>query len=326
MTLPAKLSPGDEVRIIAPSTSLAIISPAVRAAAVERLESLSLRVSFSANCEEIDEFSSSSIASRLDDIHTAFADPNVRGILTAIGGYSSNQLLAYLDFELIAANPKILCGYSDITALGCAIYARTGLVTYSGPHFSTFGMKQGLEYTLEHFRKCLFDEGAYDVQPSGAWSDDPWYQDQEKRTFIPNPGMWVINPGQAQGKLLGGNLCTLNLLQGTPYMPELAGSILMLEDDEESYPEVFDRDLQSLIHQPGFEQVQGLAIGRFQNKSQMTPENLGRIIQTKAELALIPVAAGADFGHTTPQLTFPTGGSARLTALEGEGGLTILEH
>ena len=136
----------------------------------------------------------------------------------------------------------------------------------------------------------------------------------------------MINEGQAEGNLLGGNLCTLNLLQGTEYMPSLIDSILLLEDDYESKPSTFDRDLQSLIHQPGFNKVKGLLIGRFQRKSEMEQEQLIKIIRTKRELAGIPVIANADFGHTTPQFTFPIGGKGRLEAMNGKVSFTILEH
>ncbi len=176
----------------------------------------------------------------------------MKAVLTAIGGYNSNQLLRYLDYDLIKANPKILCGYSDITALTVAIHARTALVTYSGPHFSTFGMEQGLGYTLEYFQKCLLKTGPFTIDPSTEWSDDKWARDQQDRTFIRNEGCVVICEGSAEGTLLGGNLCTLNLLQGTEFMPSLAGSLLLLEDDYELKALTFDRDLQSLLHQPGF--------------------------------------------------------------------------
>ena len=321
-----KLSPGEEIRVIAPATSFRLISSTLRETASRNLAALGLQITYGANCDAIDEFTSSSIASRIADIHDAFAAPQVRCILTAIGGYNSNQLLRYLDYDLIRTNPKILCGFSDITALSTAIYARTGLVTYSGPHFSTFGMAKGLEYTLEYFRKCLMDTAPYAVEPSEHWSDDPWYRDQLNRTFVPNEGLLIINEGQAEGKLLGGNLCTLNLLQGTEYMPDLAGSILLVEDDDEVMPATFDRDLQSLIHQPGFAGVKGLVIGRFQNASQMSRGILVNIISSKQELARIPVVANADFGHTTPQFTFPIGGRGKLAAINGQASLTVLEH
>jgi muramoyltetrapeptide carboxypeptidase LdcA involved in peptidoglycan recycling len=102
----------------------------------------------------------------VSDLHDAFADRGVKGILTTIGGYNSNGLLGYLDYDLIRANPKIFCGFSDITALATAIYARTGLVTYSGPQFTTFGMKRGIGYTLEYFERCLMSEEPFEVQPT----------------------------------------------------------------------------------------------------------------------------------------------------------------
>jgi len=323
---PLKLLPGDEVRVIAPSTSLHFISPEVREVALRNLAALNLRVTYGEHCEENDEFDSSSVASRVADIHAAFADPRVKGILTVIGGYNSNQLLRYLDYDLIRANPKILCGFSDITALGTAIHARTGMTTYSGPHFSTFGMEKGLEYTLENFKKCVMSIEPFEITPSKEWSDDAWRRDQVNRSFIPNKGFLVINYGQAEGKLLGGNLCTLNLLQGTEYMPSLVDSILLLEDDYESKPATFDRDLQSLIHLPGFEGVKGMVIGRFQNKSEMEQEMLVKMIRDKDELKGMPVIANADFGHTTPQFTFPIGGKGRLAVVDGKVSFTIIEH
>jgi muramoyltetrapeptide carboxypeptidase len=323
---PKKLFPGDEIRVIAPATSFHIITSAIRETALRNFSALDLQVTYGTHCEECDGFNSSSIASRVADIHDAFATPRVKGILSAIGGYNSNQLLRYLDYDLIGANPKILCGFSDITALGTAIHAKTGLVTYSGPHFSTFGMQKGLEYTLEYFKKCLMDTAPFALEPSSHWSDDSWYQDQLRRNFIPNDGYRVVNEGEAEGKLLGGNLCTLNLLQGTEYMPSLTDSILMVEDDYESKPLNFDRDLQSLIHQPGFEGVKGVVIGRFQRNSEMDPEKLVNIIKSKQELTHIPVIVNADFGHTAPQFTFPIGGKGRLAALDGRVSFTIIEH
>jgi muramoyltetrapeptide carboxypeptidase len=323
---PRKLSSGDEIRVVAPSTSLRGISSTTREVALKNFAALNLRITYGENSEASDEFNSSSIASRIADIHAAFADPKVKGILTAIGGYNSNQLLRYLDYDLIKANPKIFCGFSDITALATAIYAKTGLVTYSGPHFSTFGMEKGLEYTLEYFGKCLMDTEPFAVKPSKKWSDDPWYRDQQNRKFIPNEGFLVINEGQAEGKLLGGNLCTLNLLQGTEYMPSLANTILLVEDDYESKPYYIDRDLQSLIHQPGFEAVKGLMIGRFQHGSEMEQEKLVKIIKSKQELMSIPVIANADFGHTTPQFTFPIGGKGKLSVVNGKVSFTVIEH
>jgi muramoyltetrapeptide carboxypeptidase len=100
----------------------------------------------------------------------------------------------------------------------------------------------------------------------------------------------------------------------------------LLEDDYESSPHYIDRDLQSVIHQPGFEAVKGLIIGRFQNGSKMEPEKLVEIIKSKQELTGIPVIANANFGHTTPQFTFPIGGRGKLVVKNGKVKFTLLEH
>ncbi|NTW29870.1 MAG: LD-carboxypeptidase [Candidatus Moranbacteria bacterium] len=325
---PSKLKQGDGIRVIAPAQSLAILSDDAVSRACKRLEGLGFRVSFSEHAKESDLFLSSSVESRLADLHEAFRDPDAKGILTVIGGFNTNQLLDSLDYGLIREHPKVLCGYSDITALGNAITAKTGLVTYSGPHFSTFGIRDGFDYDLEYFRRCLMEGGAFTVEPSKWWSDDAWYLDQDSRKFIDNDGYVVLQPGRAEGRIVGGNLCTLNLLHGTDYMPDLTDAILFLEDDgmagEDSAVE-FDRNLQSLIHQSGFDGVRGIVIGRFQKASRMTTEKLRYIVGTKKELQNIPVIADADFGHTDPLITFPIGGTARLDAGETVA-LTILEH
>lgn len=314
---PNKLKAGDEVRVIAPSKSLGIISRDNRKRATEALEKLGLRLSFGKHVEEEDMMGSSSVESRLSDLHDAFSDKNVKGILTVLGGYNSNQLLDDINYDLIQKNPKIFCGFSDITALGNAIHHKTGLVTYSGPHYSSFAMQKGFEYTLEYFKKTFFENNEITLHPSEEWSEDAWFLDQENRTFHSNKGLKVINPGQAQGKIIGGNLGTLRLLCGTPYMPDLKDTILFLEEVASvtaTDPLEFDRDLQALIQDPGFEGIRGIVLGRFENSFGMTDEKLNYILATKPKLKNIPIVVNADFGHTTPIFTFPIGGMARIEA------------
>jgi muramoyltetrapeptide carboxypeptidase len=327
--IPRKLERGDEIRIIAPARSLSILSEDLLKIAKSKLEGLGYKVTFSKNCREIDVFKSSSIKSRVDDIHEAFKDKNAKAILTVIGGFNSNQLLKELDYSLIKKNPKILCGYSDITALANAITHKIGLITYSGSHFSSFGMKKGFEYTLEYFNKCLLSDKPFTIEASKEWSDDAWYKDQENRRFIKNEGYKIINEGKAEGKIFGGNLCTFNLLHGTEFMPDLKESILFLEDDDmagDYFSVEFDRNLQSIIHQPGFEKVKGLVIGRFQTKTDIDFEKLKKIIKTKKELNNIPIVSDFDFGHTSPMITFPIGGKAKLISSKKEISLEIVEH
>ncbi len=315
---PLPLERGHEVRVIAPSRSLSLIDTHVRDVALQRLTELGLKVTFSVYAEENNpHYNNGSIAHRVHDLHEAFKDSQVKAILTTLGGYNANQLLAHLDYALIQANPKIFCGFSDITALSNAIYAKTGLITYSGPHFSSFGMLHGFEYTLEYFTKLFFEQSPISLTSSTQWSNDAWYKDQEKRVFYPNDGMFVINKGAGQGEIVGGNLCTLNLLQGTEYMPNLENKILFLEDDALTGKDFlfnFDRDLQSLIHLPSFSSVKGIVLGRAEKECGMTQEKWLTLIKNKPELNLIPVIGGADFGHTTPFFTFPIGGQVRIEA------------
>ena len=325
--IPKKLKAGDEVRVIAPSRSMTILGDDCKKIATERLEALGLKVTFGKYVMEADEdYLIASAQHRAEDLNEAFKDKNVKAILTVIGGFNSNQILDLIDYEAIKENPKIFCGFSDITALSNSIYAKTGLVTYSGPHYSSFGMLKGFEYELEYFKKMFFSDEEFEVVSSKEWSDDLWFIDQENREFIPNDGMFVINEGKAEGEIVGGNLCTLNLLQGTKYMPNIENKILFLEDDNMAgkiFLMEFDRNLQSLIHTPEFKTVKALVLGRAEKDCIMTKEKWIKMIKNKPELQNIPVIAGVDFGHTTPIIAFPIGGKARLEAKDNNIKLLI---
>ena len=325
--VPNKLKAGDEVRVIAPSRSMVILGEDCKKIATERLESLGLKVTFGKHVMEADpDYLCAGIDARVEDLNEAFRDKNVKAILTVIGGFNSNQILDYIDYDSIKENPKIFCGFSDISALSNAIHAKTGLVTYSGPHYSSFGMLKGFDYEMEYFKKMFFQSEEFEIVSSNEWSDDAWFIDQENRNFIPNEGMFIINEGEAEGNIVGGNLCTVNLLQGTEYMPDISNKILFLEDDDMAgkiYLMEFDRNLQSMMHMPEFKTVKGIVLGRSQKATEMTKEKWIKLIKNKKELADIPVIAGADFGHSTPIFTFPVGGSAKLVAKNGEIKLTI---
>ena len=319
--IPERLKKGDEIRVIAPSRSLKVLRDEVVENAKKRLEELGLVVTFGKNAMkyESENFKCASIEDRIEDLHDAFKDKNVKAIITVIGGHNVNQILVYIDYELIKNNPKIICGFSDITALVNAIYAKTGLVTYLGPQFFSFGMKYGFDYSMEYFEKMCMQEDEINIVSSSQWSNDSWMKNQEERTFINNNGMEVIYSGNASGKIIGGNLCTLNLLQGTEFMPDLDNSILFIEDDGETgkyFNKEFDRNLQSLLHCAKGKKINGLIIGRAESVSEMNFEKWKEIIETKKELKNIPIVIGADFGHTTPIFTFPIGGDANIYANE----------
>lgn len=326
---PPKLQKGDEVRVIAPSKSLGVVGKEDVEQAIKVLQALGLKVTFGAHIYERDEHQTSSVESRLIDLHTAFSDKKVKLVLAAFGGYSANQLLKRIDYELIARNPKIFCGFSDITALSNAIYRKTGLVTYSGPNFSSFGMVLGLEYTRDYFDAMFFRTAPLIVEPALQWSDDAWYLDQVNRTFHDTSGYWVINSGKAEGTVVGGNLGTWIMLHGTPYMPSLRGAIVFLEEVSLNASidiKAFDRALQSLICQNDFSHVAGIVIGRFESKFGINRENLTHMLRDKPELKGVPIIANVDIGHTTPIFTFPIGGWCALEGTEESAKIQFLSH
>lgn len=311
MFVPPKLKKGDEIRVIAPSRSAKILSKEGILKAKNQLETIGFIVTFGKNLFKSDLQNSSSIQQRVEDVHDAFQDSNVQGILTAIGGFNSNELLPYLDYELIKNHPKVFCGYSDITAISTAITTLSGFITYSGPHFSSFQMEKAQNYQTKLFQKCVMQSTPYFLNPSKVWSDDTWYLDQEKRNF--KKAKWkVYNGGFAKGIIYGGNLSTLNLLQGTSYIPPFEDCVLFIEDDEMAIPETFARNLTSLLQ--AAKKIKALVIGRFQRKSKMTEEQLLFILDKHPDLKKIPVLYDVNFGHTQPIFTFPIGGEVEVNA------------
>ena len=316
--IPQLLKKGDEIRVVAPATSCKIIGADCRQIAKERFEQMGLKVSFGQNTtdDNFDMLASTEIKKRADDIMAAFRDKSIKAIFTMIGGFNSNQLLPFLDYEVIKNNPKIICGFSDITALLNGIYAKTGLVTFYGPHYSSIGMKKGCEYTLECLQQMLF-KGKYLLKDSPEWSDDLWFIDQEKREFVKNDGRKIWYEANAEGWLVGGNLGTLMLLGGTQYQPKFEkDTILMVEDcftSADADVKTFMRQLQSLAQRDDFVNVKAVLIGRFQKASKVSAELLDFVITSIPQLERIPVIANLDFGHTTPIATLPIGGYCEIT-------------
>jgi len=307
----SKLQYGDEIRVVAPSMSLSEVWSNVRQHAIDFWDKENFHLSYSARSHELDKYHSSSITSRVSDLHEAFLDPNVKMIISCLGGFNANQILPYLDYELIANHPKIICGYSDITALLNAIYARTGLITYHGPHFSTFGFNKDNEYTKNALFKCIKDKKPFAVSPS---------QNTDK--------YHIIQEGTCEGIIIGGNLCTLNLLQGTPYMPNIRSKILFLEDDNimgQYFSYEFERNLVSLLQSEGAESVKGIILGKFDKSCGMTLERVADIVCGKVP-PNIPVVFGVDFGHVFPIITFPIGGTAQITANREKVIINVIEH
>lgn len=304
-----KLSPNSHIRVLSPSDSIARLSGfEANLSAKETLENLGFRVSFSEHYLESDMLYSSSIKSRVADLHAAFADGSVDAILATIGGFNSNELLPYLDYDLIAKHPKIICGYSDSTAFLNAIFAKTGNFTYMGPSYSSFKMKEGQDYQSKAWLNAT-TKSAYDLVPSQEWSSDPWYDPTQPRHFMPTE--WKIyNAGKASGTIIGGNLSTFGLLRGTPYAPQVEDYILFLEQSEEDGYYEFTRNLAAILQ--AYPQPKAVLIGRFPKECQITQDILIYILDKHPILKTIPVMYDLDFAHTQPLFTITIGAKASI--------------
>lgn len=323
------LKENDNIAVFAPSRSMNIISEDCQKIAKDRLNNLGLNVVYSKNVYDSRKYyDCGTIEHRVEDLHNIFLDDKIKGALTVIGGFNVNQILPFINYDIIKKNPKVLCGFSDITALFNAIYTKTGMMTFYGPHFSSFGMKRGCEYTIDYFKNMILKDEVIKLKSSKEYSDDLWFIDQDKRDFIKNEGMFTINNGTAEGILIGGNLSTLNLLQGTEFMPSLKDKILFIEDDDitgSDFFREFDRNLVSLMQLPDFKFVKGIIVGRAQKKAQMD-RNKWRAIFDKYNLKQIPIIADINFGHTTPIATIPIGGYCKLVADGDTCDIFISKH
>lgn len=247
-----------------------------------------LNVSYGANVYEVLYNDTWSILHRVNDLHSAFLDDNIDGILTTIWWLNANTILNYIDYELISNNPKVLCGYSDITCLLNAIYAKTWLVTYNWPHFSTFWIEQWNEYTINNFRKCLFDESWFFILPSDEWSNDERYLDQRNRNFIKNKWFISLQAWETEWELIWWNLNTLNLLQGTDYFPLADDWCILFIEDVWYNAELawLDRNIESILQVKWLE-IKWLLIWRFPNEN-LDLKLLKKILLSKKSLLTYP--------------------------------------
>ena len=246
---------------------------------------------------------------RAADINGFFRDRDVAAVLPIRGGWGSARVLPYLDFDMIRRNPKIVVGYSDVTALLTSLYARTGLVTFHGPN----GMGRWDAYSLEYFKRVVFDGEAVTFANTPRTSDNNVLTPTQNR-------IRTITAGTATGTLLGGNLTVLTAIMGSPYVPNFQNAILFLEDVGEDIYRV-DRMLTTLKLAGVLTQIRGFVFGTC---SECGPGDGGYGALTFEELwadhiapLKIPAWAGAMIGHGMPQWTVPVGARVDIDATAG---------
>lgn len=317
---PATLAKGDAIGIVSPSSPVAAFCPRRLQRGVEELQKRGFKVKLGKHVSERYKHTAGTVQQRVEDIHAMFIDEEVKAIVCTIGGLNSNQLLEHLDYDLIKAHPKIFMGFSDITALLNAVHAKTGLVTFLGPallpQFAEFGGT--LPYTWEYFEKTVMTGGEIKIETSKEWTDEftPWdKEDNRPRVMKPNDGIKMLKPGKASGIMVGGNIGTLLLLNGTPYMPSLQDVILCVEEDEVETPATIDRFFTQLRHIDAFSKVKGMLIGRFNSKVGFKKEDsLEDIVLDATKGYDFPILYDLDFSHTDPMITIPLGGKCDMDA------------
>ncbi len=307
---PERLKSGDTVMIVAPAG--VEYNKFRLQLSIESLEALGLKVKVADNTLERHGYFPAEDEVRAAEINQAFADTEVKAVIAFKGGWGAARTLPYLDWGLIAKNPKIIMGYSDITSLLNAIYHKTGLITFHGPNAgSAWG-----EFSTHNVKEILFDAAAqHMVNPK---EKGEYLTQRRNRTQ-------TIVKGTAEGRMVGGNLTVLTSLQGTPYFPETKGKILMLEDVGENIYRV-DRMLTQLSLGGHLNDCAGIVFGGMtdvESDGGYGDFSLMDILEQHCVRSGKPTFIGAMFGHIDDKRTMPVGCTVRMDA--DAGTVTMLE-
>lgn len=307
---PPRLKQGDVAGLIAPA---AAVSEEAVELSRQNITALGLKLREGKHLLTSHGYLAAKDRQRADDINRMFADPEVKAIFAVRGGWGSARLLRYLDWDMIAANPKLLIGYSDVTALHLAIAARTGQPTIHGPNAANSWSERSSSSL-----KALAMAGGM-----------PTFAPLQEPEILASPDyqrVRTIAPGKATGRLIGGNLTVLAALAGTRWMPDMTGAILFLEDvGEEQYR--IDRMLTQLREAGLLQKLSGFIFGQCRRCRHRAPDyagfSLSTILQQHMAPLGIPAFAGANIGHIYGQYCIPMGAKAEMDAQKGT--IQILE-
>ena len=302
--LPPALNPGDTVALVSPSAAME--DPFGFQLAQEAMEALGFKVKRGQHLEARRGHLAGTDAQRAGDINAAFADREVKAVVCARGGSGAARVLPLLDYATIRRNPKVLLGYSDITALHNAILSQAGLVTFHGP----VGSGSWNTFNADQFRRLFFNRELMDYSNVADKGDELVQRRNRTRT---------ITGGKVQGELVGGNLAVLTALAGSRYLPDFKDKILFLEDVSEA-PYRVDRMFSTLKLMGALDQIAGLIFGEC---TDCDPGNgygsltLGQILEDHVKPLRIPAYQGAMIGHIRQQFIVPVGGRVEMDADAG---------
>ena len=307
MLKPKALRPGDTLGFVAPASPVKTIESVEKC--VEAARAMGFRTVVGESCRSAHGYLSGGDPMRADDLNRMFADNAIDAIVAIRGGYGAPRILDRLDYALAAAHPKLLVGYSDITALHIAYGQKSGLVTMHAPMPST----EWIAGDYDAFTSTGLLRALTSSEPMGA---------------IPNPPdhpVETLHGGVARGRLTGGNLCLIAALNGTPWEIDARGAILVLEDIGE-YVHRLDRMLTTLRLSGKFDQCAGIVLGGFTDCPPEYPDRSLTIRQVIEEVVLPagkPVVSGYMIGHCSPKVTIPLGVMATLDA---DKGLLVIDE
>lgn len=283
--VPARLKTGDKIGIAAPA------GPFDRETffrGIRIFEEKGFEVFIPDGLLEATGYLAGSDDHRVQLVNQLFADNSIDAIVCARGGYGSLRILPLLDYDLIAKNPKVFVGFSDITALLTVLFARCGLVTFHGPVVTS--LADAHELTVSSLFQTITSDGKLEIE-------------------VPN-GI-TINPGTGSGILAGGNLATLCHMVGTSFAPTFTNKILFLEDRAEA-PYKIDRMLMQMKHAGCFEDIAGIVLGSFEECGPV--ENILTVIKDVLGDYQVPILAGLNAGHCQMNFTLPMGLDVSLDA------------
>ncbi|GAA0738379.1 S66 peptidase family protein [Clostridium oceanicum] len=315
-----KLKKGDLIGIFSPSSPITYTCPKRFERGKNFLRNKGFKILEGSSTGKNDFYRSGSIKERVEELNSLIKNPKVKCIMSTIGGMNSNSLLPYIDYEAFKKNPKIIIGYSDVTAILLAIYAKTGINTYYGPALvASFGeLNPFVEWTYDYFKEINIDkiEFPYMLKKPIYWTDEyiNWEtQNKSKKKF--NNQWLTIYKGTTRGRLIGGNLNTIQGIWGSEYMPEIKeGDILFIEDSLKD-ASVIEKSFSLLKVNGVLDKISGIILGKHElfddlNTKRKPYEILLEVLGERK----IPFIADFDCCHTHPMMTLPIGCEINLDA------------
>lgn len=318
---------GDLVRLVSPASAMAAKVPHRRNAGIAMLEKLGFRVQVGRYALYDGDYTAGTPWQRAKDLNEAFADKQVKGIISFIGGNHSNQLLNLLDYNLIRQNPKVFLGYSDMTVLHLALHTKVKLVTFYGPAVLTQFAENPVmhPYSQDYLSRAVMSrQPVGKIEPSIKWTDEvlSWFtkEDQKRpRRMAANNGWRWLKTGKAVGPLIGGCIASIMHLRGTSFWPDFSGSILFWEisESEEDFTKGdrlsnIDAYLADLELSGVFSRINGMIIGRPFGYSVGERTALEKLVKNRLASYAFPILANVDIGHTDPMITVPIGVQGKL--------------